>query len=73
METKISENFLTKVLDKWGDKWWFKTLFTIAVVWILVGPLATTFINNSDYVVNQDYIEKGITEFNPIGAGSNEK
>ena len=33
----------------------------------------TTFINNSDYVVNQDYIEKGITEFNPIGAGSNEK
>ena len=26
----------------------------------------TTFINNSDYVVNQDYIEKGITEFNPI-------
>ena len=47
METKISENFLTKVLDKWGDKWWFKTLFTIAVVWILVGPLATTFINNS--------------------------
>ena len=27
----------------------------------------TTFINNSDYVVNQDYIEKGITEFNPIG------
>lgn len=32
----------------------------------------TTFINNSDYVVNQDYIEKGITEFNPIGGGSNE-
>ena len=47
METKISENFLTKALDKWGDKWWFKTLFTIAVVWILVGPLATAFINNS--------------------------
>lgn len=32
----------------------------------------TTFINNSDYVVNQDYIEKGITEFNPIGGGANE-
>lgn len=47
METKISENFLTKALDKWGDKWWFKTLFTIAVVWVLVGPLATAFINNS--------------------------
>lgn len=47
METKISENFLTKALDKWGDKWWFKMLFTIAVVWILVGPLATAFINNS--------------------------
>lgn len=47
METKISENFLTKALDKWGDKWWFKTLFTIGVVWLLIGPLATTFINNS--------------------------
>ena len=32
----------------------------------------TTFINNSDYMVNSDYIEKGITEFNPIGGGSNE-
>lgn len=32
----------------------------------------TTFINNSDYVVNQDYIEKGITEFNPISGGVNE-
>ena len=47
METKISENFLTEVLNKWGDKWWFKTLFTIAVVWILAGPLVTTLINNS--------------------------
>jgi len=47
METKISENFLTKVFDRWGDKWWFKTLFIIVVVWILAGPLVTTFINNS--------------------------
>ncbi len=46
METKISENFLTKALDKWGDKWWFKTLFTIAAIWLLIGPLATAFINN---------------------------
>lgn len=58
METKISENFLTKVLDKWGDKWWFKTLFTIAVVWILVGPLATTFINNS---LQQKQVSEAVT------------
>lgn len=47
METKIPENFLTKVFEKWGDKWWFKTLFAAVVVWVLVGPLTTTFINNS--------------------------
>lgn len=47
METKIPENFLTKVFEKWGDKWWFKTLFAIVVVWVLVGPLTTSFINNS--------------------------
>lgn len=33
----------------------------------------TTFINNSDYVVNQDYIEKGITKFNPIAGEANEE
>ena len=58
METKISENFLTKVFDKWGDKWWFKTLFTIAVVWILVGPLATTFINNT---LQQKQVSEAVT------------
>ncbi len=26
----------------------------------------TTFINNSDYVVNSDYVQEGITSFNPI-------
>lgn len=58
METKISENFLTKVLDKWGDKWWFKTLFTIAVVWILVGPLTTTLINNN---LQQKQVSEAVT------------
>ena len=58
METKISENFLTKVFDKWGDKWWFKTLFTIVVVWILVGPLATTLINNS---LQQKQVSEAVT------------
>ena len=33
----------------------------------------TTFINNSDYVVNQDYIEKGITKFNSIAGEANEE
>ena len=58
METKISENFLTKVFDKWSDKWWFKTLFTIAVVWILVGPLATTLINNN---LQQKQVSEAVT------------
>lgn len=26
----------------------------------------TTFINNSDYVVNSDYLQAGITKFNPV-------
>ena len=46
METKISENFLTKVFDKWGEKWWFKTLFALAVIWILISPFVTTIMNN---------------------------
>ena len=58
METKISENFLTKVFDKWGDKWWFKTLFTIAVVWILMGPVVTSFINNS---MQQKSVSEAVT------------
>ena len=58
METKISENFLTKVFDKWGDKQWFKTLFTIAVVWILIGPLATTFVNNA---LQQKQVSEAVT------------
>ena len=33
----------------------------------------TTFINNSDYVVNSDYIERGITKFNPITGEANEE
>lgn len=33
----------------------------------------TTFINNKDYNVNADYIENGITSFDPIGGGSNEE
>ena len=32
----------------------------------------TTFINNSDYVVNSDYIENGITKFDSIDGGANE-
>lgn len=31
-----------------------------------------TFISNSDYNVNSDYIESGITKFNPIDGGVNE-
>lgn len=58
METKISENFLTKVLDKWGDKWWFKTLFAIAVVWVLAGPLSTTLINNA---LQQKQVSEAVT------------
>lgn len=47
METKISENFLIQVFNKWGDRWWFKTLFAIAVVWLLAGPIITPIITST--------------------------
>lgn len=58
METKISENFLTKVFDKWGEKWWFKTLFALAVIWILISPFVTTIINNA---FSQKQVSEAVT------------
>ena len=58
METKISENFLTKVFDKWGEKWWFKTLFALAVIWILISPFITTIMNN---VFSQKSVSEAVT------------
>ena len=58
METKISENFLTKVFDKWGEKWWFKTLFALAVIWILISPFVTTIMNN---VFSQKSVSEAVT------------
>ncbi len=58
METKISENFLTKVFDKWGEKWWFKTLFALAVIWILISPFVTTIMNNA---FSQKQVSEAVT------------
>lgn len=57
MEQKISDNFLTTALTKWGNKWWFKVLFVIVVIWITVGPFITSIVNNS---MQKEHISESI-------------
>ena len=47
MEQKIPTDFLSQVLNKWGDKWWFKVLFILLVIYFIAAPIITTVINNS--------------------------
>lgn len=56
MEQKnIPTDFLSQALSKWGDKWWFKTLFVIVIVWLIAGPFVTSLITSS-------FQEKSVSE-----------
>lgn len=46
MEQKISNDFLSNALNKWGDKWWFKICFVALVTYFVAAPILTTIINN---------------------------
>lgn len=47
MEQKVSNDFLTSMLNKWGDKWWFKMAFITIIIYFISAPIITTIITNS--------------------------
>ena len=47
MEHKVSNDFLTTMLNKWGDKWWFKASLIAIIIYFISAPIITTIITNS--------------------------
>ena len=58
MEQKIPTDFLSQALNKWGDKWWFKVLFIMLVIYFIAAPILTTVINNS---FQQQHVSEAVT------------
>ena len=58
MEHKIPTDFLSQVLNKWGDKWWFKVLFILLVIYFIAAPILTTVINSS---LQQYHVSEAVT------------
>ena len=46
MKNEIPSDFLSEILRKWGDTWWFKVLFFVLLIYFISIPIITPIISN---------------------------